>query len=240
MAERTGSRAAARAGWLAALAVIPAVLAGAALLWPGPGIADDLRGRSQAALVAMGLPGATVAVSGRDVELDAVPRGSERAALDAVTAVSGVRTVRIGAVVEPEPAPNLAARTAPGPSTPPDGPADRRKELAAEVAAIVAADPVTFSADSAALVGRPAATVQRVAVALLATPDVPVELAGYVADTPGSPEAVQVLSERRAVVVAELLVAAGVDRTRITTEGRGATRPLETLAASRRVEIRVP
>lgn len=240
MAERTGSRAMARVGWLAALVVVPAVLAGLSLLWPGPGIADDLRDRSLAALAATGLPDVTVAVSGRDVELDAVPRGSEGAALDAVTALAGVRAVRVGAVVEPAPAPAGAAPTAPGPTTPPNEQADRRRFLAAEVAAIVAADPVTFAADSALLTGPPAATVQRVASVLLTTPDVPVEIAGYVADTPGSPETAQELSVRRATVVADVLVAAGVDRARLTTEGRGTTRPLETLAASRRVEISIP
>lgn len=241
MAQRSGSRATARAGWLAALVVVPAALAALSLLWPGPGIADDLRGRSLAVLAAAGLPGVTVAVSGRDVEMDAVPRGSENVALDAVAAVTGVRAVQVGAVAEPEPARNAgAAPTAPGPLTPPDGPADRRRDLAADVAAIVAIEPVTFTADSAALTGRPAVSVQRIAAALLTTPDAAVELVGYVADTPGWPEVAQTLSELRATAVADALVAAGIDRTRITTEGRGATRPLETLAASRRVEISIP
>lgn len=239
MAQRTGSRATPRAGWLAALVVVPAVLAGLSLLWPGPGIADDLHDRSLAALDATGLSGVTVAVSGRDVELRAVPRGSEGAALDAAAAVTGVRAVRVGAVTEAAPAPTGAAPTAPGPSTPADVSADRRREVAVEVAAIVAANPVTFDADSAALAGSPAASVQRMATLLLAAPDVSVELDGYVADTPGSPETAQALSERRATAVADALVAAGVDRSRITTQGRGATRPLGTLAASRRVEISV-
>ncbi len=47
----------------------------------------------------------------------------------------------------------------------------------------------------------------------------------------------QRLSERRAQVVVDALVAAGVRRERLVAVGRGATDPLATPALSRRVEI---
>lgn len=109
---------------------------------------------------------------------------------------------------------------------------------AEQVAALVAASPVRFTPDSAALEGGPADTVRAVA-ALLAPADVAVVLEGHVADTPGSPEEAQALSDRRAVAVADALVAGGVDRARITTVGRGAAEPLDSRAASRRVEFEI-
>jgi len=97
---------------------------------------------------------------------------------------------------------------------------------------------VTFAPDSAALEGSPAETVRQVA-AVLAPAGVGIVLEGHVADTPGSPESAQALSERRAATVADALVAAGVDRARITTVGRGAAEPLDSRAASRRVEFEI-
>ncbi|MHA6785446.1 OmpA family protein [Pseudonocardia saturnea] len=110
--------------------------------------------------------------------------------------------------------------------------------LAEQVAALVTASPVRFTPDSAVLEGAPADTVRAVA-ALLAPAGVAVVLEGHVADTPGSPEGAQALSERRAVAVADALVAGGVDRARITTVGRGAAEPLDSRAASRRVEFEI-
>lgn len=183
MAVRTGSRADARAGrvavlvWVAALVTVPAVLAGLSMLLAG--------------------------------------QGGEPAA------------------------PAVRVPTVASPAEPADGPALRR-ELAAQLAEIVSAAPLTFAADSAELAGKSAESAVRVAEALRGAPGVPVELVGFAADTPGPPATAQLLSERRAGAVADALVAAGVDRARITVIGRGATEPLETLAASRRVEISVP
>lgn len=110
--------------------------------------------------------------------------------------------------------------------------------VADRVAALVAASPVTFPPDSAELTGASAETVRAVA-AVLAPSDAAVLLTGHVADTPGSPEGARGLSERRAVAVAQALVAGGVDPARITTVGLGATAPLDSLAASRRVEFEI-
>jgi outer membrane protein OmpA-like peptidoglycan-associated protein len=133
-------------------------------------------------------------------------------------------------------APTVTAPTAGGTTTA----ADRQRRAAAEVAMILAAAPITFPADSADLTPAAAATVGRVAAVLRAEPGVTAHVIGFCADGPGPAEVAQQLSERRAEVVAEALVAAGVDRTRLITEGLGNADPLATRAASRRVEIQIP
>jgi outer membrane protein OmpA-like peptidoglycan-associated protein len=104
-------------------------------------------------------------------------------------------------------------------------------------AAALAAIPITFGADSAQVLDPSA--VLRAAEVLRSDPAANALLVGYAADTPGPPEVAQRLSERRATAVADALQTAGVDRARLTTEGRGESDPLPTTAASRRVEIRV-
>lgn len=138
----------------------------------------------------------------------------------------------------PVPAPNEgeAAPTAAGPAPAAVPDADRARVA---IGALVAAAAVTFPPDSAQLTGAPAGTVARVAAVLRDAPAAAVQLVGYCADSPGPPAVAQRLSEQRAVVVADALVAAGVDRARISTAGRGAADPLATPAASRRVEITV-
>jgi outer membrane protein OmpA-like peptidoglycan-associated protein len=101
------------------------------------------------------------------------------------------------------------------------------------------AGPITFAADRAELVGPPAAAVTRVAQVLGAGAGPRVTVTGYAADTPGPADVAQRLSERRAQVVGDALVAAGVRRERLVAVGRGAADPLATPALSRRVEINV-
>lgn len=229
-----GSPGPARAWWLAALVVVPTALAGLALQWPGPQLADDLRARSAAALASAGLGAVAVAVSGRDAQLTGVPRGAEQAAVDTVSGVTGIRAVTVVADGPGVPA------AEPTPITPTASPsAATRQQLVDQISAVLAAAPITFGPDSAELRGTAAATVKRVAELLVAQPTARVDVDGFVADTPGGPELAQRLSDDRAVVVADTLVAGGVDRSRITARGRGATRPLDTPAASRRVEISV-
>jgi outer membrane protein OmpA-like peptidoglycan-associated protein len=120
----------------------------------------------------------------------------------------------------------------PAPPEPPD-------PTLTDVAHVLATQPIRFTPDSSMLAGPAAETVRRVAELLVAGPPVPVVVEGHVADTPGGPDAVQRLSDRRAAVVAEALVAAGVPAERITARGVGATRPLATPEESRRVEITV-
>jgi outer membrane protein OmpA-like peptidoglycan-associated protein len=240
------SRASARAWWLGALVAVPTLLAGLALLWPGPQLAADLEQRARTALDGVGLGVVAVTVTGRDAELHAVPPGSEAVAAGAVGAVPGVRSVRVEGAGAPttSTAPSGSAPTA---ALPPEPDADApgeldtaaRQQLTDRLVALLGPAPITFRADSAALAGEPAVTVQRVAALLRDVPAAPIEVVGHVADTPGAPEAAQALSEQRALAVADALAAAGVDRSRITTVGRADHEPLATRAASRRAEIRI-
>jgi len=103
---------------------------------------------------------------------------------------------------------------------------------------LAGAGPITFAADRAELVGPSAAAVARVAELLGDAPGPRFTVAGYAADTPGPPQVAQRLSERRAQVVVDALVAGGVRRERLVVAGRGSADPLATPAQSRRVEIK--
>lgn len=116
-------------------------------------------------------------------------------------------------------------------------PGPQRVTLAA---ALASAGSITFAADRADLVGSSATTVERVAHLLGTGPGPQVALTGYAADASGPAEVAQRLSERRAGVVADALVAAGVARDRIVVAGRGTADPLATPEQSRRVEISLP
>jgi outer membrane protein OmpA-like peptidoglycan-associated protein len=70
-------------------------------------------------------------------------------------------------------------------------------------------------------------------------PDATVTLSGYASEE-GSPSRNQVLSERRAHRVAELLAAAGIPRSRLAPVGRGVSRDQPGLAWNRRVLVEVP
>jgi outer membrane protein OmpA-like peptidoglycan-associated protein len=103
--------------------------------------------------------------------------------------------------------------------------------------AFAGAGAITFAADQADLVGPSAAAVARVANLLGGGTGPRVTVTGFAADTPGPADVAQRLSERRAQVVVDALVAAGVRRERLVAVGRGAAAPLATPAQSRRVEF---
>jgi outer membrane protein OmpA-like peptidoglycan-associated protein len=96
---------------------------------------------------------------------------------------------------------------------------------------------ITFAADQADLVGPSAAAVDRVARLLGGGNGPRVTVTGFAADTPGPADVAQRLSQRRAQVVVDALVAAGVRKERLVAVGRGAAAPLATPAQSRRVEF---
>lgn len=206
--------------WCAALLAVPTVLAGVGSVWPGPPAPT-------AAVVAA--PGGVGVAGGSDVATAAAP------ATDA-PALAGQEGGGPDAAAPTAPLPTAPLPTAQPPTA--QVPTAGTLPVAEEVAALVTAAPVRFGADSAVLEGAAAGTVRSVA-ALLAPAGAAVVLTGHVADTPGSPEGAQALSERRAVAVADALVAGGVDRARITTVGRGSSEPLESRAASRRVEFEI-
>lgn len=238
--------------WPVAVLLVPALLAGVWVLGFGPGLEDGLRERSAAALAAAGYANVDVRVSGRDVVLLGVPAGTGDAAAGTVAAVDGVGDVvvpagtaapladaRPGAVPDGAPtgtAPTADAPTDPGPAPLPAADRARLERLLADASA---ARPILFAPDRADLTGPAADTVAQVAELLLAAPAAPVDVVGHAADTPGPAGRALALSEARAAVVRDALVAAGVDAARIGTRGAGDTQPLATLAASRRVEIHV-
>lgn len=225
--------------WTAAAVGVPTVLAAIALVWPGPAIRDGLTADVRSALAATGLPAVVVTVEGRDVLLDGVPRGAEERAVAAAAGVGGVGAVTIGpGTVGPDT--SGAVPGAGGPDGPPaDGAAAGPDAVAGRVAALLAAAPITFDPDSPALGAAARGTAEQVAAVLRAAPDVRITVEGHVADTPGSPDVAQRLSEQRAAAVADVLAAGGVDRARMTVRGLGASRPLATPETSRRVEIGV-
>jgi outer membrane protein OmpA-like peptidoglycan-associated protein len=193
------------------------------------------RARWFAALVAVPavLAGLALVWPGRQMSDDL--RHPSEQALDAA-GLAGTVTAD-AAQADPVPAAPTAAQPTPGKGDA-LAPAERER-LVAQLAEVLSAAPIVFGPDTADLPGPSAASVQRMAELLVAVPAAPVLVEGHVADTPGSVEVEQRLSERRAVVVAEALEAAGVDRSRITTRGRGAELPLATPALSRRAEISI-
>lgn len=72
-----------------AAVVVPTVLAGLTLLWPGPRIEDDLTRAADASLAAAGIAGAQVVLDGRDAVVDGPP-----GAVEVVRGVTGLRVAR--------------------------------------------------------------------------------------------------------------------------------------------------
>lgn len=106
--------------WLplaAAALIVPTVLAGLTLLWPRPQIEGELTRTAGQALTAAGFTGAGLAVDGRDVTINGLPDGDRQRAIDAVTAVAGVRVARFpdaGSGGGPAPAPAQSPAPEPG------------------------------------------------------------------------------------------------------------------------------
>lgn len=103
-------------------------------------------------------------------------------------------------------------------------------------------DRVHFAVNSDFLAPRSAAVLERLAAVLRADPDLKLELQGH-ADERGGELFNQALSLRRAQVVRTYLLAAGVDRARITVTAFGVSRPevrgrdIVSFAHNRRVEF---
>ena len=245
-----------RPPWLALVAaavVVPSVLAGLTLLWPRPQIQSALTERAQAALSAAGISGATVRFDGRDATITGLSGGAAAQAADVVAGATGVRVASIGAgaatTLSPTPTPtasptptSVAAPTsAAAPKSAPAGfdPATKQA-LQARIAGLVATTPITFNPNSPQLTPQGSATLAQVLAVVKAAPAARLELDGYVA--PGRGNGLlnaQQLSDQRAAVVLDAMVAAGVPADHLTARGRGEDTTATDRTLARRVDITV-
>lgn len=101
---------------------------------------------------------------------------------------------------------------------------------------------VHFDTDKATLTPEGAATLQRAAAAMKGNPAVHLRLEGY-ADSTGTAPHNDSLSDQRAKTVADYLEGQGIERSRLTGQGFGAEKPVDTNATpegkadNRRVEL---
>ena len=101
---------------------------------------------------------------------------------------------------------------------------------------------VHFDTDKATLTAEGTATLQQAAAAMKANPNVHLRMEGYT-DSTGTDPHNDSLSDQRAKTVVEFLSAQGIDRSRLTGEGFGAAKPVDTNATvqgkadNRRVEL---
>jgi OOP family OmpA-OmpF porin len=196
---------------------------------------SSMRTHSTACKIGSFLLGGTVGAVGGGVGVDQIeptPDDGERAAGAAAGFVAGgLVGMVLGQLLCPgEP----AAAPEPPPPPPPAPPA--RGEKIGEIAG------PHFAFDQARLTPAGSARVADAARLLAAHPDVRVAVEGHT-DSVGNPEYNQRLSERRARVVADRLIAEGVAPRRLDVRGFGESRPVadndteEGRARNRRVEI---
>lgn len=119
-----------------------------------------------------------------------------------------------------------------------------KSALQKRINAAIAAQPITFEPNTAALTAPGAKTVRKVAKLLAAASQAKIEVAGHVAAaTSGSGPSSKKLSQQRADAVKKQLTKLGVAAGQITARGYGGSKPIksndtpEGQAANRRVEI---
>ncbi|GAA4788157.1 hypothetical protein GCM10023200_23150 [Actinomycetospora chlora] len=118
-------------------------------------------------------------------------------------------------------------------------PAPDAAVLQSTIDEVLTGAPLRFAADSATPTPEAVAAVDRLAAVLTATPGPPVTVEGHTAPAGEETGSAQQLSRERADEIVRRLEAAGVPTGRLTAVGVGPARPLATLEASRRVELRV-
>jgi OOP family OmpA-OmpF porin len=97
--------------------------------------------------------------------------------------------------------------------------------VAQEIAAVLALKNIEFQTSRAVITPAGIATLQEILPALRANPNLKFEIAGHTDDR-GDAKMNEALSDARARAVLEYLVAQGLDATRFTTRGYGASRPV--------------
>lgn len=101
---------------------------------------------------------------------------------------------------------------------------------------------VHFDTDKATLTAEGTATLQQAAAAMKANPNVHLRMEGYT-DSTGTDPHNDTLSDQRAKTVVDFLSAQGIERSRLTGEGFGAAKPVDSNATAqgkadnRRVEL---
>ncbi len=101
---------------------------------------------------------------------------------------------------------------------------------------------VHFATDQATLTPEGTATLQQAATAMKSNPNAHLRLEGYTDNTGTSPHN-DTLSDQRAKTVVDFLTAQGIDRSRLTGQGFGDAKPVDTNATAqgkadnRRVEL---
>ena len=111
-------------------------------------------------------------------------------------------------------------------------PADTAVSQTATAAAFPDLGTVHFETDKATLTPDGEATLQRAAAAMKGNPNVHLRLEGYT-DSTGSESHNDTLSDQRAKTVADYLQGQGIDRSRLTGQGFGAEKPVDTNATDR-------
>ena len=111
------------------------------------------------------------------------------------------------------------------PDAPPPPPKEEVVELQANLDDLIEGKVVEFEVTSDVITSVGTALLDEILLALQQFPDVPVEIGGH-ADSQGTEEANQNLSERRATAVLGYLVAQGEDPERFVVIGYGETRPI--------------
>ncbi|HVH23229.1 MAG TPA: OmpA family protein [Pseudonocardia sp.] len=138
------------------------------------------------------------------------------------------------------PASAAAPPTAPAPPVPAELDAAGKQQLASSISQLLAGAPITFRPNSPQLTGPGRATVTRLVELVGAVPAARLQVDGFVATGPGNGRlTAQQLSDQRAAVVRDALVAAGVPAGNIVARGLGEGSKPAARAAGRRVDITV-
>lgn len=217
------------------VAITIATLIGAGSLWAAMRIEDDLTTRSQAALLAAGIP-ARVHFQGLDAVLSGTvaDAGQAAEAIGVVAGVTGTRhvTSRLSLAAGAAPTPPAEAGDAAGTTSP------------ATPTAQLPRGSITFATGSATLSAPAMAYLDTVAAFLHANTELRIAVRGH-ADTVGPDELNWTLSKRRAEAAARYLEAQQVPDVRLHVEAFAATSPVasndtsEGRAANRRVELAI-
>ncbi len=132
--------------------------------------------------------------------------------------------------------------TVPAAAGPTAGDLDPAAKLAlqGQLSALQATAPITFEPDSPALTPQGARTVDQVVAAVRAAPNAHLQIDGFVALGPArGPLTAQQLSDRRAAVVRDALIAGGVPADHTAATGRGEGTSPTNGALGRRAVVRV-